>query len=69
METFTIRGETSHRIGDHACPMCPENYPEPCGCGALMHAEAGAEQDIEGNDVLDTRCERCGRAEDDLDQW
>jgi len=45
-----------------------EEYPEPCRCGGLMHAAGGAEKDTDGNVLLTTRCDRCGRSEDELDE-
>jgi len=33
-----------------------------------MHATATGEEDPDGNLVLVTRCDGCGRSEDDLDQ-
>ena len=65
---FTLGAEDNHTVGDHACPACLENYPEPCRCGGLVHATAGEEQDTEGNPVLVTACDVCGRSEDQLDE-
>jgi hypothetical protein len=58
----------SHRIADHACAACEEDYPEPCRCGGLMHAAATGEEDADGNLVLATICGVCGRSEDQLDE-
>jgi hypothetical protein len=41
---FTLAGEMSHRIGDHTCPACEEDDPEPCRCGGLMHVGATGER-------------------------
>ena len=68
MDMFTISAEIAHHVGDHACPMCLEDYPEPCPCGGLMHAEAGEGQDADGNYAVMTRCDRCSRSEDQLDE-
>lgn len=64
---FTLGSEKNHRIGDHACPACEENYPGPCRCGGLVHASATDDQDANGNLVFVTGCDVCGRAEDQLD--
>lgn len=36
--------------------------------GGLMHAAAGAEEDADGNVLLVTSCDQCGRSEDQLDE-
>lgn len=64
---FTIGAEIDHEIGDHDCPVCAQDYPEPCRCGGLVHAATG-EDDVEGNPVLITACDVCGRSEDQLDE-
>jgi hypothetical protein len=64
---FTLGTDTEHTVGDHDCPACPENYPEPCRCGGLMHAAVG-DEDLEGNPTLITACDVCGRSEDQLDE-
>ena len=63
---FAIGDEALHMVGDAACPECPEEYPEPCRCGGLIHAAAG-EEDAGGTEWLTTRCDLCGRAHEDLD--
>ena len=68
MATFTITTETVHHIADGQCPTCLEEYPEPCRCGGLVHGELGEEQDTDGNFLVATRCDRCGRNEDQLDE-
>ncbi len=66
MELFTLGLEVNHRIGDHTCPSCEDEYPEPCRCGGLVHAAATADEDAEGNPVVITACDSCGRSEDQL---
>ena len=68
MDVFTISAEVIHNVEDRACPTCLEDYPEPCRCGGLMHAEAGEELDADGNHPVVTRCDVCGRSEDQLDE-
>jgi hypothetical protein len=65
---FTVGEQINHRIGDLQCPECWEEYPEPCQCGGLMHAAGGEEEDVDGNVLLMTCCDRCGRSEDQLDE-
>ncbi len=64
---FAVSEQLGHHVGNAACPGCVETYPEPCPCGGLIHATAGNETDLDGNPVIETRCDRCGRSEDDLD--
>ena len=64
---FTLGTDTEHTVGDHDCPACPENYPEPCRCGGLIHAAVG-DEDVEGNPTHITACDVCGRSEDQLDE-
>jgi hypothetical protein len=61
--TFMIDDEV-HAVDDVECPACPPEYPERCRCGGLMHA--AGETDEEGETLLVTRCDRCGRSVDDL---
>ena len=68
MRLFTLSEEVNHRVGDQACPVCVEEYPEPCRCGGLMHAASTGEEDADGNLVLVTACDMCGRSEDQLDE-
>ena len=60
MALFTVGEAVNHRAGDPQCPECAEDYPECCRCGGLIHAAAG-ETDVEGNPVLATLCDTCGR--------
>ena len=68
MALFSVGEESGHRVGDPQCPECWEEYPEPCRCGGLMHAAAGDGEDPDGNVLLVTQCDRCGRSEDQLDE-
>ena len=68
MRMFTLGDTVNHRAGDHACPVCAEDYPEPCRCGGLMHASDTAEADPDGNLLRVTLCDQCGRSEEDLDR-
>jgi hypothetical protein len=54
-----------HVVDDVECPACPPQYPERCPCGGLMHASGETDEDTET--VFATRCDRCGRSVDDLD--
>ena len=66
MALFTVGQVVTHRVGESRCPECAEDYPEACRCGGLMHAADAGETDVEGNSVLVTLCDKCGRTEDDL---
>jgi hypothetical protein len=66
MESFAIGDDLSHRVGDRECPGCAQDFPEPCRCGGLVHASVTDVEDLEGNPVLATRCDRCGRSDEDL---
>jgi hypothetical protein len=63
---LAIGDETTHVIGDGNCPECLDEYPEACPCGGLMHAARG-ETDADGTEWPVTRCDQCGRSEEDLD--
>jgi hypothetical protein len=64
MKLFVVGTEVNHRVGDSQCPECWEQYPEPCHCGGLMHAASTDEEDADGNVLLVTQCDQCGRSED-----
>jgi hypothetical protein len=66
VHVFMLGAEVNHRVGDHTCPSCEENYPEPCRCGGLVHAVATGDEDADGNPVLVTACDACGLSEDQL---
>ena len=65
-EVFVVGEEATHVVGDPQCPECLEEYPERCPCGGLIHA-AGGEEDREGTNWPLTRCDRCGRSEEDIE--
>jgi hypothetical protein len=66
MALFRIGETVNHRVGDLECPECSDEYPQPCRCGGLMHASDTAEEDPDGNVVIATSCDTCGRS-DELD--
>ena len=68
MALFSVGEAVNHLVGNGQCPECAEEYPEPCPCGGLMHAAESSQVDDEGNVELATRCDRCGRSEDQLDE-
>lgn len=65
---FGIGEEPIHSAGDPHCPGCWEEYPAPCQCGGLMHAEASGQEDPDGNPELNTMCDRCGRSEEQSEE-
>lgn len=62
---FAIADETMHVVGDPACPECLDEYPERCPCGGLIHAASGDPDRDEAEWPL-TRCDRCGRSEEEV---
>jgi hypothetical protein len=66
MEPFVVGEDVNHRTGDATCPACVEDFPEPCSCGGLVHATALELEEPEGEPVLTTRCDQCGRSDEDL---
>ena len=67
MADFFLADE-AHNVGDPQCPMCLEEYPEPCECGGLVHGSG--QRDGEDDLIVATRCDGCGRSgggEDDDD--
>ena len=66
MKLFTVGTAVNHHVGDAQGPECWELYPEPCRCGGLMHAATGEEEDLDGSAVVSTRCDQCGRSDEDL---
>lgn len=66
MEMFEVGEDLTHRKGDRRCPACAPELPEPCRCGGLVHASAGADEDPDGNPLVSTRCDQCGRSDEDL---
>jgi len=49
MEMFAVGEDLTHRKGDRRCPARAAQLPEPCRCGGLVHASAGADEDPDGN--------------------
>jgi hypothetical protein len=68
MRVFAVTEDLNHQVADVQCPACTEPYPEPCPCGGLIHGTPGGETDIDGNPTFVTRCDRCGRTDDQLDE-
>ena len=68
MKLFEVGEVVNHHVGDVHCPECSEDYPEACRCGGLMHASDTDDEDPDGNVVIVTLCDQCGRTEDQLDQ-
>ena len=65
-DLFAIGDEIAHVVGDPECPQCLEEYPESCPCGGLIHASPG-EDDPGGTQWPATRCDRCGRSEEEIE--
>ena len=68
MPLFAIAEEALHHVGDASCPGCLENYPGSCACGGLLHAEPTGSEDEDGSTWVRTRCDRCRRSAEDLDE-
>jgi len=68
MPLFTVGDEANHHIGDAQCSECWEEYPTPCRCGGLIHAAGGEVEDEDGNVWLTTKCDQCGRSEEQLEE-
>ena len=68
MAAFAIAGEAVHHVGDGACPGCLDDYPGSCVCGGLVHAEAAGPEDEDGNVGVQSRCDRCRRSVEELDE-
>jgi hypothetical protein len=66
MESFIVGEDVNHRPGDANCQACAEDFPEPCPCGGFVHATAIELEEPEGEPVLTTRCDQCGRSDEDL---
>jgi hypothetical protein len=64
---FHVGEEAGHHVGDPQCPLCLEEYPARCRCGGLMHATGGTQEDEGGALLLITRCDGCGRSEDEVE--
>jgi hypothetical protein len=68
MELFAVDEEAIHHVGDARCPECIEEYPETCACGGLIHAESRGLEDEDGNPWVQTRCDQCRRAQEDVEE-
>jgi hypothetical protein len=68
MRFFAVEEAATHHVGDAGCPACLEDYPEPCPCGGLIHAEAAGGEDEEGSVWLRTRCDQCHRSQEDVEE-
>lgn len=55
-----------HDADDAECAVCAAGYPTRCVCGGLMHAAGEAEEEAEA--IVSTKCGKCGRSEDDLEE-
>jgi hypothetical protein len=66
MEQFIVGDITNHSIGDAHCPVCAEDFPEACGCGGFVHASVLEAEDPADNPLITTRCDQCGRCDEDL---
>jgi len=66
MEEFVVGEIVNHQVGDAHCPACAEDFPEPCGCGGLVHASVLEVEDPDDNPLITTRCDQCGRSDEDL---
>jgi hypothetical protein len=69
MALFAVAEEVIHHVGDARCPACAVDFPEPCPCGGLVHAEAGEVAAAEAGAAEPTfasRCDTCGRSLEDL---
>jgi len=65
-KTIDVSGEKvySHIVGDKDCASgwCGSDYPKPCPCGGLIHADFG-DEDSDCNYWLHTKCDKCGEPE------
>ena len=68
MQLFTVIEEALHHVGDVHCPGCLEEYPGACGCGGLMHGEGEGPEGEDGSVSLRTRCDQCGRSQEDIEE-
>ena len=66
MEQFVVGEVSSHRVGDAHCPECAEDFPEPCACGGFVHASVLELEAKDDDPVITTRCDQCGRSDEDL---
>jgi len=66
MEPFIVGENETHRAGDAHCAACAEDFPEPCQCGGLVHASVLEAMDPDDAPLITTRCDQCGRSDEDL---
>jgi hypothetical protein len=64
---FAVNEEVDHHVGDATCPACSDEYPEPCPCAGLMHGVV-TDDTREGKAWATTKCDRCGRSEEDIEE-
>jgi hypothetical protein len=64
---FAVNEEVDHHVGDAQCPACADEYPEPCPCAGLMHGVV-TDDTHEGKTWATTKCDRCGRSEEDVEE-
>jgi hypothetical protein len=57
-DTFKI-DISEHAVGDKECSGCWGEYPKPCSCGGLIHAEFG-DENADGDYWLMYTCDKCG---------
>lgn len=51
-------GYGSHDTGDEQCQQCWKGYPEPHGCGGLLHADIDDDPGV--TYMLIEQCDGCG---------
>ena len=58
----------NHEVGNSECPDCWKNYPVPCKCGGLIHAQFG-DEDSNGDYWLEKFCDTCEDDYEELDYY
>jgi hypothetical protein len=66
MDYFVIVGPEAHQQGRVDCPACVEQYPTRCPCQGFMHAESVGDEGPDGDVAVATRCDMCGRSQDEV---
>ena len=67
-KTIDVSGDGlyAHRVGNRQCNegWCNggDEYPKPCKCGGLIHADFG-DEDEDGGYWLYVKCDKCGQGE------
>jgi hypothetical protein len=59
VKKLTVEVYNDHNVGDKECHRCWTNYPKPCHCGGLIHAEF-CDEDYDGDYWLSYKCDKCG---------